>query len=310
MNKDSRIYIAGHTGLVGSALLRILNQAGYHQIITRTDQELDLTSMGQVQAFFEKEKPEYVFCAAGRVGGIMANKTYPADFIYTNLQIQNNLIHQSYVSGVKRLMYFGSSCIYPKLSEQPIKESYLLTGPLEETNEAYAVAKIAGVKMCESYNRQYGTQFVVAIPNNLYGMNDNFHPENSHVVAALLRRFHEAKKEARDEVVLWGTGTPRREFLYVDDFAKACLFLIDNYEENRPIHLGWGSDISIRELAEVIKEVVGFSGQIEFDSNKPDGMPKKLLDSSRIHQMGWKPETSLQQGLQTTYSWFLKQFNA
>lgn len=324
MDKLSKIYVAGHRGLVGSALLRQLNAQGYQNIITRTHAELDLTNQNAVAEFFTKEKPEYVFLAAAKVGGIHANNTYPAEFIYANLAIQTNVIHQSYLNNVKRLLFLGSSCIYPKECPQPIKEEYLLTGPLEPTNRPYALAKIAGIEMCWSYNRQYGTQYLAAMPTNLYGPSDNYHPENSHVIPALIRKFHEAKINNQSEVVVWGTGTPKREFLYSDDMAEACLYVMNLPErqfqpllasdrnEGLPplINLGSNSDLTIAELASLVKNVVGFDGEIVFDSNKPDGTMRKLMDSSRLNQLGWHTITSLNAGLEQSYQDFQKNIKA
>jgi GDP-L-fucose synthase len=304
MNKDSKIYVAGHRGLVGSAIMRKLQQEGYTNIITRTHKELDLTNQAQTQDFFEKEKPEYVFLAAAKVGGIHANNTYPADFAYINIMIESNVIKASYDYGVKKLLFLGSSCIYPKLCPQPIKEEYLLTGSLEKTNEAYAIAKIAGLKMCQYFNRQYGTNYISVMPTNLYGPNDNFDLETSHVLPALIRKFHEAKINNKPYVEVWGTGTPRREFLYVDDLADAVVYLMNNYNENEPLNIGTGKDITIKELAELIKEIVGYEGEIKFDTTKPDGTPRKLLDVSRLHATGWKHKIELREGIQSTYEWF------
>jgi len=304
MNKDSKIYVAGHRGLVGSAIMRKLQQEGYTNIITRTHKELDLTNQAQTQEFFEKEKPEYVFLAAAKVGGIHANDTYPADFAYINIMIESNVIKASYDYGVKKLLFLGSSCIYPKLCPQPIKEEYLLTGPLEKTNEAYAIAKIAGLKMCQYFNSQYGTNYITVMPTNLYGPNDNFDLETSHVLAALLRKFHEAKIDKKQYVEVWGTGTPRREFLHVDDLADAVVYLMNNYDESEPLNIGTGKDITIKELAELIKEIVGYEGEIKFDTTKPDGTPRKLLDVSRLHATGWKHKIELREGIQSTYEWF------
>lgn len=317
MEKTSKIFVAGSKGLVGSALVRCLKAAGYVNLLTPVIDELDLTDQQAVAKFFAKEKPEYVFLAAAKVGGIHANNTYPADFIYINLAIQNNVIHQSYLHGVKRLLFLGSSCIYPKLAPQPMKEDYLLTGLLEPTNEPYAIAKIAGIKMCESYNRQYGTKFIAVMPTNLYGPGDNFHPENSHVLPALIRRFHEAKMNNAPEVVVWGSGTPRRELLYVDDMAAGCLFLMEHPDEviapellsyPKPcfVNLGTGEDITIRELAETVQRVVGYQGELVFDSTKPDGTPRKLQDVSRMHGMGWKHKVGLEEGIRLTYGWYLE----
>jgi len=304
MNKDSKIYVAGHRGLVGSAIMRKLQQEGYTNIITRTHKELDLTNQAQTQEFFKKEKPEYVFLAAAKVGGIHANNTYPADFAYINIMIESNVIKASYDYGVKKLLFLGSSCIYPKLCPQPIKEEYLLTGLLEKTNEAYAIAKIAGLKMCQYFNRQYGTNYISVMPTNLYGPNDNFDLETSHVLPALIRKFHEAKINNKPYVEVWGTGTPRREFLYVDDLADAVIYLMNNYDENEPLNIGTGKDITIKELAELIKEIVGYEGEIKFDTTKPDGTPRKLLDVSRLHATGWKHKIELREGIQSTYEWF------
>jgi len=304
MNKDSKIYLAGHTGLVGSAIYRKLKSEGYTNIITRTHKELDLTNQVKTQQFFEKEKPEYVFFAAAKVGGIQANNTYPADFAYINLMIESNVIKASYDYGVKKLLFIGSSCIYPKLSPQPIKEEYLLTGPLEPTNEAYAIAKIAGLKMCQYFNRQYGTNFISVAPTNLYGPNDNFDLETSHVMPALIRKFHEAKINNSPYTEVWGTGTQRREFLHVDDLADAVIYLMNNYDENEPINIGTGEDISIKELAELIKEILGYEGEIRFDTTKPDGTPRKLLDVSRLHSTGWKHRITLKEGIKQTYEWY------
>jgi len=307
ISPDARIYVAGHRGLVGSAIVRRLEGAGFPNLILHTSQELDLRDQARVKEFFEREKPEYVFLAAARVGGILANMTYPAHFIYDNLMIQSNVIHQAFKTEVKKLLFLGSSCIYPKFAPQPMKEEYLLTGPLEPTNEPYAVAKIAGIKMCQAYNRQYGTNFICAMPTNLYGPNDNFDLETSHVIPALIRKFHEAKISGAKSVVVWGTGTPRREFLYVDDLADACLFLMENCDAQHAeiINVGTGEDITIKELAEMIKNIVGFNGEIIFDPSKPDGTPRKLLDIGRIKELGWRPKTSLQEGLKKTYQSFL-----
>lgn len=307
MEKDAKIYVAGHRGLVGSAIVRKLKLEGYANIITRTHQELDLHDQKAVDDFFAGEKPEYVFQAAAKVGGILANKTYPADFIYQNLQIQNNIIHSSYKNNVVKLLFLGSSCIYPKMAEQPIKEEYLLTGPLEPTNDAYAIAKIAGIKMCQSYNQQYGTNYISLMPTNLYGQNDNFNLETSHVLPALMRRFHEAKESNASSVTLWGSGSPMREFLHVDDLADACLFLMNNYDKSEVVNIGTGVDITIKELAETIKDAVGFKGGIKWDSTKPDGTPRKLLDVSRLHDAGWKHSIELKDGIAMTYEWYLKQ---
>jgi len=315
LKKLDKIYVAGHRGLVGSAIIRQLEKTGHQNIIVRPHNKLDLTNQAAVQNFFSEEKPDFVILAAAKVGGIYANNTYPADFIYENTMIQTNVIHSAYVSGVKKLLFLGSSCIYPKSVEQPMREDALLTGPLEPTNEPYAIAKISGIKLCESYNRQYGTDFRSVMPTNLYGINDNFHPENSHVIPALMRRFHEAKVNGESKVVVWGTGKAMREFLYVEDMADASLFVLnldqDTYRKyTQPmlshINIGTGVDISIKELAETMRKVTGFSGNIEFDTSKPDGTPRKLLDTSRLKSMGWTYKTPLIKGLKATYEWYLK----
>ena len=319
MNTTSKIFVAGSNGLVGSALVRQLKSKGYTNLLTPEISELDLTDQQAVTSFFEREKPEYVLLAAAKVGGIHANNTYPAEFIYLNLMIQNNVIHQSYLHGVKRLLFLGSSCIYPKLAPQPMKEEHLLTGLLEPTNEPYALAKIAGIKMCESYNRQYGTRFIAVMPTNLYGPGDNFHPENSHVLPALIRRFHEAKTSNAPEVVVWGSGTPRRELLYVDDMAAGCLFLMEQPDEviqpellsyPKPcfVNLGTGEDVTIRELAETVKRVVGYEGSLVFDASKPDGTPRKLQDVSRMHGMGWRHQVGLEEGIALAYTWYQEEY--
>jgi GDP-L-fucose synthase len=316
MNQDSRIYVAGHRGLVGSALVRRLNALGYSNLLLPARQQLDLTNQREVQQFFAAERPEYVFLAAAKVGGILANDTFPADFIGQNLKIQTNVIDEGYRAGVKRLLFLGSSCIYPKVAPQPLKEGYLLTGPLEETNRAYAVAKISGIEMCWSYNRQYGTRFLAAMPTNLYGPKDRYDLHDSHVIPAMIRKFHEAKISGADQVVLWGTGTPRREFLYSDDAADACVFLMNLPESELDvmitdrqlpplINVGWGEDLTIRALSELIASVVGFEGALIFDSSKPDGTPRKLLDIGRIRSMGWQPRVSLREGLVMTYQRFV-----
>jgi GDP-L-fucose synthase len=311
MDRDARIYVAGHRGLVGSALMRRLQAGGYTHLITRTHGELDLTDQAAVREFFEREKPEYVFLAAAKVGGILANNTYPAEFIRENLAIQTNVIHEAWRAGVKRLLFLGSSCIYPRDCPQPIKEEYLLTGPLEPTNRPYALAKIAGIEMCWSYNRQYGTKFLAVMPTNLYGPGDNYHPENSHVIPALIRKFHEAKVRQDKQVTVWGTGTPRREFLYNEDMADACVFLMnlpdnpfvsllaaDRHDGTPPlINIGMGEDLTIRELAETIARVAGYPGEIVFDASKPDGTPRKLLDVSRMTALGWRARIGLEEGL-------------
>jgi GDP-L-fucose synthase len=308
VDKNSKIYIAGHTGLVGSAITRCLKQNGYNNLIYKDIKELDLTREADVYGYFEAEKPEYVFLAAAKVGGIYANNTYPADFIFINLKIQNNIIDAAYRNNVKKLLFLGSSCIYPKLAPQPMKEEYLLTGLLEPTNEPYAIAKIAGIKMCQSYNRQYGTSYISVMPTNLYGPHDNFNLQNSHVLPALIRKFHEAKEKKQKEVVVWGTGKPRREFLYVEDLADACVYLINNYNDSEIINIGVGEDVSIHELAELIRETVGFEGQITYDSTKPDGTPQKLLDVSRLHNTGWNHKTSLREGIKMSYEWFKENY--
>ncbi|MEK6744571.1 MAG: GDP-L-fucose synthase [Nitrospirota bacterium] len=304
MDIDAKIYVAGHNGLVGSAIVRKLRAMGYSRIITRTHAELDLTRQEQVLRFFQRERPEYVFLAAAKVGGIHANNAYPAEFIYTNLMIEVNVIHAAYLAKVTKLLFLGSSCIYPRDCPQPIKENYLLTGPLEQTNDAYAVAKIAGIKMCNSYNRQYGMNFISVMPTNLYGPNDNYDLQNSHVLPALIRKVHEAKLAGAGEVVVWGTGTPRREFLYSDDLADATIFLMSRYDANdlgELINIGIGDDISIGELAELVVAVIGFTGRIVFDRSKPDGTPRKLLDIGRMLALGWKAKTTLGEGIQSSY---------
>ena len=304
MEKESKIYVAGHRGLVGSAILHNLQEEGYNNIVIRTHRELDLCNQQEVRAFFEKERPEYIFLAAAKVGGILANSTYPADFIYNNLAIQIYAIHNAYLYGVKKLLFLGSSCIYPKFAPQPMKEEYLLTGILEPTNESYAIAKISGIKMCQAYNKQYGTNFISVMPTNLYGPGDNFDLETSHVLSALIRKFHEAKLSGQP-VTVWGTGTPRREFLYVNDLAEACIFLMNCYDGEDIINIGTGLDISIKELAGFISEVIGYRGEIIFDTGKPDGMQRKLLDVTRINSLGWKAKTDLREGIEKTYKWYL-----
>jgi GDP-L-fucose synthase len=305
MKQDSRIYVAGHRGLAGSAIWRELERAGFKNLIGRTHAELDLLEPTAVRNFYEKEQPEYVVDAAAKVGGILANDRHPAQFLYENLQIQNNLIHGAREVGVKKFLFLGSSCIYPKLAPQPMKEEYLLTGPLEPTNEWYAVAKIAGIKMCEAYRRQYGCDFISAMPTNLYGINDNYHPQHSHVLPGLIRRFHEAKLSKAPAVPCWGTGSPMREFLYADDLARACVFLMQNYSEEQFINIGYGSEVSIRDSAEAVKRAVGYPGEIVWDTTKPDGAPRKLMDSSRIFALGWKPQVDLETGLRLAYQDFL-----
>ncbi len=306
MELNDKIYIAGHRGMLGSAIMRCLKKAGFTNIIHRTSSELDLRNTQQVAAFFASEKPQFVFLAAAKVGGILANNTYRAEFIFDNLMIQNNVIHQSYVSGVQKLMFFGSSCIYPKLAPQPIKESALLTGLLEPTNEPYAIAKIAGIKMCEAYRDQYNCNYVSVMPTNLYGPNDNYHPEHSHVLPALIRRFHEAKINNAAAVIIWGTGQPLREFLYVDDLAEAALLVMQKYHEKPFLNIGYGADISIRDLAKVIAKVVGYEGEIKFDASKPDGTPRKLMDSSAMFNLGWKPSIHLEDGIALAYADFIQ----
>ncbi|CAM4184146.1 GDP-L-fucose synthase [Pedobacter westerhofensis] len=308
MEKSAKIYIAGHRGMVGSAIHRKLVKEGYSNIITRTSAELDLRDQQAVTDFFELEKPEYVFLAAAKVGGIVANNTYRADFLYENLAIQNNVIHQAYKTDVKKLMFLGSSCIYPKLAPQPLKEDYLLTGLLEETNEPYAIAKIAGIKMCDAYRAQYDSNFISVMPTNLYGYNDNYHPQNSHVLPALIRKFHEAKINSSPEVVVWGSGSPMREFLFADDLADACYFLMESYNEPNLINIGTGVDLTIKDLALLIKKVVGFEGDLKFDSTKPDGTPRKLMDVSKLHGLGWKHQIDLEEGIQLAYHDFLAKY--
>jgi GDP-L-fucose synthase len=297
MEKTSKIYVAGHSGMVGSAIVRCLERHGYSSLVVRSSKELDLRNQSEVSAFFELEKPEYVFLAAAKVGGIVANNTFRADFLYENLAIQSNVIHQSYLNKVRKLLFLGSSCIYPKLAPQPLKEEYLLSGYLEETNEPYAIAKIAGIKLCESYRQQYGCDFISAMPTNLYGRNDNYDLTNSHVIPALLRKFVEAKKEGRPSVEIWGSGRPLREFMYVDDLAEACLFLMQKYSGQEFVNVGTGEELSIAQLAELIKSIVGFEGTIEFDRSKPDGTPRKLMDNSKLRNLGWKPTIRLEEGL-------------
>ena len=307
MEKNAKIYIAGHRGMVGSALHRKLQKEGFNNLITQTSAELDLRNQQKVIDFFEQEKPEYVFLAAAKVGGIVANNTYRADFLYENLQIQNNIIHSSYLNGVTKLMFLGSSCIYPKMAPQPLKEEYLLTGLLEDTNEPYAIAKIAGIKMCDAYRSQYGCNYISVMPTNLYGYNDNYHPQNSHVLPALIRRFHEAKEQNAAEVTIWGTGTPKREFLFADDLAEACFYLMQNYNEAGLVNIGTGEDISIKDLALLIKDIVGYKGNLNFDTTKPDGTPRKLMEVSKLKDLGWKFTTTLEKGIPLAYQDFLKQ---
>ncbi|MCW7497009.1 GDP-L-fucose synthase [Leptospira levettii] len=312
MQKQSKIYVAGHKGLVGSAIIKILNQNGFFNVIGKSHSEMDLQNQSQVLEFFQKEKPDHVFLAAAKVGGIHANNTYPAEFIFSNLQIQNNIIDASYRFGIKKLCFLGSSCIYPKFAKQPMDEGQLLDGKLEPTNEPYAVAKIAGIVMCQSYNRQYGTNFISVMPTNLYGPGDNYHPENSHVLPALMRRFHEAKVNRLPEVVIWGTGKPLREFLYSEDMARACVFLMENYDVTgdpkggEHVNVGSGIEVSIKELAETVKEVVGYQGNLVFDLTKPDGTPRKLLDVSKLHKMGWKHQVELRDGVDLAYKDYIQ----
>lgn len=301
--------MAGHRGMVGSALVRKLKSLGFDNIVSRTSKELDLTDQSQVARFFESEKPDYVFLAAAKVGGIHANNTYRADFIYENLMIQNNVIHQSYVNCVEKLMFLGSSCIYPKMAPQPLKEDYLLTGKLEYTNEPYAIAKIAGIKMCESYRLQYDCDYISVMPTNLYGPNDNYDLNNSHVLPALIRKFHEAKLSDQKEVTIWGTGSPKREFLHVDDLADACVYLMDHYDEPELINIGTGEDLSIKDLALMIKDVVGYNGDLKFDTSKPDGTPRKLMDVSKLHRCGWKHSIGLKSGIESVYHDFAEHYS-
>jgi GDP-L-fucose synthase len=305
MEKNSKIYVAGHRGMVGSAIVRKLKEQNFVNIIERSSGELDLRNQQAVIDFFAAEKPEYVFLAAAKVGGIVANNTYRAEFLYDNLLIESNIIHASFLNKVKKLLFLGSSCIYPKMAPQPLKEEYLLTGLLESTNEPYAIAKITGIKLCEAYRDQYGCNFISAMPTNLYGQGDNYHPQNSHVIPALIRKFHEAKQNKSPFVEIWGTGTPLREFMYADDLADACMFLMKEYDDKLFINIGTGEEVTIKELALLVKDVIGFSGDIKFDTSKPDGTPRKLMDSSRLHNLGWKHSTSLKEGLKKTYPFFL-----
>jgi GDP-L-fucose synthase len=305
MEKNAKIYIAGHRGMVGSAIYRKLTNEGYTNIITRVSSELDLRVQNDVAGFFASEKPDYVFLAAAKVGGIVANNTYRAEFLYDNLQIQNNIIHSSYLNGVKKLMFLGSSCIYPKLAPQPLKEEYLLTGVLEPTNEPYAIAKIAGIKMCDAYRAQYGCNYISVMPTNLYGYNDNYHPENSHVLPALIRRFHEARVQNLPDVTIWGTGSPKREFLFADDLAEACFYLMQNYDEEGLVNIGTGEDISIKDLALLIKNIIGYEGEIKFDTSRPDGTPRKLMDVTKLHSKGWKHKIELAEGIKLAYQDYL-----
>lgn len=306
MNKDAKIYVAGHRGMVGSGITRLLKSRGYQNVITRTHAELDLLDQAAVHTFLQKEKPDYIFIAAAKVGGIQANNIYRADFIYQNLMIECNLTHGAYLAGVKHLMSLGSSCIYPRDCPQPIKEEYLLTGPLEQTNEPYALAKIAGIKLCENYNRQYGTKYVSVMPTNLYGPGDNYDLNNSHVLPALIRKAHEAKLRKDSHLMVWGSGKPRREFLHVDDMARACVMLMEQGYDGSFVNIGCGNDITIRELVEEVVSVVGFEGELQFDTSKPDGTPQKLLDVSKANALGWKAEIALRPGIQDAYHWFLE----
>lgn len=305
MEKSAKIYVAGHRGMVGSAIVRELKKLGYENILERTSSELDLRNQAAVEAFYAAEKPDYVFVSAAKVGGILANNTYRAEFLYDNLSIQNNLIHFAHVYGVKKLLFLGSSCIYPKMAPQPLKEDYLLSGLLEPTNEPYAIAKITGIKMCEAYRDQYGCNFISAMPTNMYGPNDNYHPENSHVLPALIRKFHEAKESGSNTVTIWGDGSPFREFLYADDLANALVYLMLNYNEKEFVNVGFGHEISIKDLALLIQKVVGFEGQLTFDTSKPNGTPRKLMDSSRLFATGWKPKTTLEEGIKLAYQDFV-----
>ncbi|GAB3328280.1 GDP-L-fucose synthase [Larkinella ripae] len=305
MEKDAKIYVAGHRGMVGSALVRKLQSEGFENLVVRTSSELDLRNQAAVEDFFATEKPDYVFLAAAKVGGIVANNTYRADFLYENLLIEANIIHQAYRTEVKKLLFLGSSCIYPKLAPQPLKEEYLLSGFLEQTNEPYAIAKITGIKLCESYRRQYGCNFISAMPTNLYGPNDNYNLQNSHVLPALIRKFHEAKANNQPTVEVWGTGSPRREFLHADDLADACFFLMENYDDELFVNIGTGVDETIRELVDQVRQVVGYEGEVHWNTDKPDGTPRKLMDVSRLHALGWKHTTSLKDGLEVTYQDFL-----
>ena len=306
MQKTDKIYIAGHRGLVGSAIMQALQNRGHTNFVTRTHAELDLTDQQAVRDFYQQEKPDYVFLAAARVGGIVANDSYPAEFIYKNLMIESNLIHSAYENKVKKLLFLGSTCIYPKMAPQPLKEEYLLTGPLEPTNEWYAVAKIAGIKLCQAYRLQYGCNFISVMPTNLFGPNDNFDLTSSHVMPALMRKFHEAKLNNTPQVEVWGTGTPRREFCHVDDCADACIYLMNNYNEAEIVNIGVGKDISIGELAMLVKQTVGYEGEIVFDSTKPDGTPRKLVDATKILGLGWQPDIPLREGIAATYQWYLE----
>lgn len=305
MEKSAKIYVAGHRGMVGSAIVRELKSLGYENILVRTSAELDLRNQEAVEAFYAAEKPDYVFVSAAKVGGILANNTYRAEFLYDNLSIQNNLIHFAHIYGVKKLLFLGSSCIYPKLAPQPLKEDYLLSGLLEPTNEPYAIAKITGIKMCEAYRDQYGCNFISAMPTNMYGPNDNYHPENSHVLPALIRKFHEAKVSGSESVTIWGDGSPFREFLYADDLANALVYLMLNYNEKEFVNVGFGDEITIKDLALLIQKVVGFEGHLAFDTSKPNGTPRKLMDSTRLFDTGWKPKTQLEEGIKLAYQDFI-----
>jgi GDP-L-fucose synthase len=304
MEKSSKIYIAGHRGMVGSAITRKLQKEGFENLILKGSKELDLRDQNAVLDFFKTEQPDYVFLAAAKVGGIIANNTYRADFLYENLMMECNVIHSAYLTNVKKLMFLGSSCIYPKLAPQPLREDYLLTGPLEETNEPYAIAKIAGIKMCETYRDQYGCNYISVMPTNLYGIGDNYHPTNSHVLPALIRKFHEAKVNGEETVTIWGTGSPKREFLYADDLAEACLFLMETYNGHELVNVGTGEDLTIAELAGLVKNIVGFEGELMFDTSKPDGTPRKLMDVNKLHNLGWKHHTSLEEGILSAYNDF------
>lgn len=306
MRKDSKIYIAGHTGLVGSALVSRLQRDSFTNLILASSSELDLACEEEVKGFFDREKPEYVFIAAGKSGGITANGTYPAEFIYKNIKIQCNIIHSAYISGVKKLLFIGCSCLYPKDCPQPAKEEYLLTGPFEPTNEAFSVAKLAGLKMCQAYNKQYNTNYISCIADTLYGPNDRFNSEDSHVIPALISRFHKAKVEGQSYIIIWGSGRPRRGFLYIDEFADACIFLMEKYNSSEPINVGMGNNISILELSHLVKEIVGFKGETRFDPTKPDGVSRKFLDTSHINALGWRARTLLKEGLSETYRWYLQ----
>jgi len=308
LEKNAKIYVAGHRGMVGSAIYRKLQKEGYKNLLTKTSSELDLRNQHAVTDFFAAEKPDYVFLAAAKVGGIIANNTYRADFLYENLAIQNNVIHNAYLTGVKKLMFLGSSCIYPKLAPQPLKEDYLLTGTLEETNEPYAIAKIAGIKMCDAYRDQYGCNFISVMPTNLYGYNDNYHPQNSHVLPALIRKVHEAKVNGEKQVVVWGSGAPMREFLFADDLADACYFLMEKYNEPNLINIGVGHDLTIKDLALLIKDILGYEGELVFDASKPDGTPRKLMDVTKLHNLGWKHSVELPEGIALAYEDFMSRY--